>query len=83
MTQNKSLTQEQSLRAAVAAICDNVDYMVIASIFGVNQGRVAEAVSAIRWALENRRTAYSLSQGKLKVVANGVEVEDKEQPGMV
>lgn len=58
------LTEEQALRAAVAVLLDGVDNHVIANLFGVNQGRVSEDVQALKWALQNRKTAYKLATGK-------------------
>jgi hypothetical protein len=43
-----SLTSEQKLRVSVAVLCDHVDQHAIAQLFGVNVGRVNEAVQAAR-----------------------------------
>jgi len=45
------LTPEEKLRAAHAHIINGVDQHVIASLFGVNMGRVNEAIMAIRDAI--------------------------------
>ena len=58
-----ALTPEQKLRAAVAHILDDVPQHIIASLFGVNQGRVNEAVAAVREAL-------NFPEKKLKVITN-------------
>lgn len=42
------LTPQQRIRASVAVLCDGVDQHVVANIFGVNPGRIAEAVIAAR-----------------------------------
>ena len=45
------LTPDEKLRAAHAHIINGVDQHVIASLFGVNAGRVNEAIMAIRAAV--------------------------------
>ena len=47
-SQDGSLTPEQRIRAAVAVLCDGVDQHIVAALFGVNPGRVNEAVQAGR-----------------------------------
>ncbi len=46
-----ALTPEEKLRAAHAHIINGVDQHVIASLFGVNMGRVNEAIMVIRAAI--------------------------------
>jgi transposase-like protein len=43
-----NLTPDEKLRAAHAHIVQGVDQHIIASLFGVNPGRVNEAIKAIR-----------------------------------
>ena len=47
-----TLTPHQKLRAATAVLCDGVDQHVVASLLGVNPGRVNEATQAVRKALD-------------------------------
>jgi hypothetical protein len=49
--QKTSLTPQEKLRAASAHLLDGIDQHKIAFIYGVNPGRVAEAVSSVRHAL--------------------------------
>jgi transposase len=45
------LTPDEKLRAAYAHLINGVDQHVIASLFGVNAGRVNEAIMVIRAAI--------------------------------
>jgi hypothetical protein len=45
------LTPQEKLRAACAYLLDGIDQHKIAFIYGVNQGRVAEAIMEVRKAL--------------------------------
>jgi hypothetical protein len=47
-----ALTAQEKLRIAVAVLIDGVPQHVVAALFGVNSGRIAEAVATIRKALE-------------------------------
>jgi hypothetical protein len=47
-----ALTPQEKLRIAVAVLIDGVPQHVVAALFGVNSGRIAEAVATIRNALE-------------------------------
>jgi hypothetical protein len=47
----KSLSPEEKLRVAHAHIINRIEQHHIASLFGVNSGRVAEAVAAVRKAV--------------------------------
>lgn len=47
-----ALTPSQRARAAVAVLCDGVDAMVVAGLYGTNVGRVQEAVNAVRAAID-------------------------------
>ena len=47
---NPHLTPEQKLRACVAVLCDGVDQAIVSNLFGVNHGRVNEAVQTARLA---------------------------------
>ena len=56
------LTPQQKARVAVAVLCDHVEQHVVASLLGVNHGRVNEAVQAAR-------AAFGFpNNGKLAVV---------------
>lgn len=58
------LTPEQKLRACVAVLCDDVPQHVVANLFGVNHGRVNEAVQIARAAF-----GFDNESQKPKVVA--------------
>lgn len=47
-----SLTPAEKLRVAVAVLIDGVDQHKVAALMGVNQGRVNEAVVAVRKAID-------------------------------
>jgi hypothetical protein len=47
-----SLTPAEKLRVAVAVLLDGVDQHRVAALLGVNQGRVNEAVAAVRQAID-------------------------------
>jgi predicted XRE-type DNA-binding protein len=51
---NTHLTPAQKLRAAVAVLLDGIDQHKVAALFGVNQGRVNEAVIAVLEAIERK-----------------------------
>ena len=72
-TQHKTaLTPQEKLRIAVAVLVEGVPQHVIAALFGVNPGRVAEAVVAIRRAIENDAVRSDLG-------GPAVEIRDMEQ----
>jgi hypothetical protein len=64
------LTPAQALRAAVAHLDGGVDQFQIAFLFGVNQGRVAEACKGLRIAAQNPKLAMEV------LLASGKFVED-------
>jgi|SoimicMinimDraft_17_1059745.scaffolds.fasta_scaffold198999_2 hypothetical protein len=68
-----ALTPQEKLRAAVAVLVEGVPQHVVAALFGVNSGRVAEAVTAIRRAIENDREVRSDLSG------SSVEIRNMEQ----
>jgi hypothetical protein len=47
-----TLTPAEKLRVAVAVLVDGIDQHKVAALMGVNQGRVGEAVAAVRKAIE-------------------------------
>jgi len=49
---NTALTPAQKLRVAVAVLVDGFDQHKVAALMGVNPGRVAEAVVAVRKAID-------------------------------
>lgn len=51
MKKKTALTPEEKLRAAYAHLINGVDQHVIASLFAVNSGRVAEAIADVRKAV--------------------------------
>jgi hypothetical protein len=67
-----SLTREQALRAAVAHLDGGVDQYQIAFLYGVNQGRVAEACKGLRIAASNPKLAMEVLLG------SGKFTDDKE-----
>jgi transposase-like protein len=48
MDKKTNLTPEEKLRVAHAYLINGVEQHHIASLFGVNQGRIAEAINAVR-----------------------------------
>jgi hypothetical protein len=48
-----SLTPEQRMQVAFAVIYQGLDQHTVAAMFGVNAGRVAETVQAVRIAIDN------------------------------
>ena len=54
----KSLTETEVLQVAHAVLVCGVSQHHLAGMFGVDSGRVAEAVVAVRWAAENHKTIY-------------------------
>lgn len=60
----RDLTVEERMRAAVAHYCDGVDQHVIASVLGVNQGRVNEACRAIKAAATKPTAALKLLRNR-------------------
>lgn len=73
----KSLTPNEVLIVANAALVSGVFQHHLAAMYGVDSGRIAEAVVAIRWAAENHRKVYRhiqiMKKRKLKLV-----VENKD-----
>ena len=55
-----SLSPEQRLRAAVAHLSDGIEQYHIAFLYGVNQGRVAEACKGLRIAAQDPKLAMEL-----------------------
>jgi hypothetical protein len=64
------LTPDEKLRAAYAHLINGVDQHVIASLFGVNAGRVNEAIMVIRAAIADigpvKRTRGRPRKGEAK-----------------
>ena len=52
LTMREGLTPEEKLRVSVAVLLDGVDQMSVASLLGVNVGRINEAVQIARKAFE-------------------------------
>lgn len=63
-----ALTPHERMRCAVAYYCNGVQMEVIAEMMGVNNGRVAEACTAIKLAAENPKLARDilLASGKFQ-----------------
>jgi hypothetical protein len=53
-----ALTPDEVLRVAFAHLLYGVDQHALAMLFTVNPGRIAEAVKAIEWAMNNHMTIY-------------------------
>lgn len=51
MTNKSDLTHDEKLRAAYAYLINNVPQHHIAALYGVNQGRISEAVALVAKAL--------------------------------
>lgn len=54
-TPKTSLAPDEKLRVAFAHIVLGVDQHVLAAMYGVNPGRVAEAVTQVRAAVKDER----------------------------
>lgn len=61
------LSADQVLRVATAHLQNGVDQHHLASLMGVNQGRINEAVKAIEWAANNHKLVYRIVMGKAHV----------------
>lgn len=59
----RTLTPEERLRAAYAHDILGVDQHTISALFGVNQGRVAEAIEAVREATGAERPRAKVIRG--------------------
>jgi hypothetical protein len=57
------LSPDEILRAAVACLIDGVEQQVVASVLGVNIGRVNEAVRAIDYTLKHAREVFEVARG--------------------
>lgn len=55
----KSLTPQEVLMVAHAHLIGGVDQATLASMYGINQGRVNEAIQIIRNACENHRELHT------------------------
>lgn len=62
-----TLTPEERLRAAYANDILGVDQHTISALFGVNQGRVAEAIEAVRAAVGAERSRAKVIRGARKL----------------
>jgi hypothetical protein len=58
ITSKKSLTPTEVLQVTTGIEIYGIAQHHLAGIFGVDSGRVAEAVVAMRWAMENHRLIY-------------------------
>jgi hypothetical protein len=76
----KSLTPEEVLIVTHGVMTYGIPQHHLAGLYGVDSGRIAEAVVAMRWAMENHRVIYKHVQ-RLKGKGNGrrrpVEVPDE------
>jgi len=61
----KALTPEEIIMVAHGALTYGLAQHHLAGLYGVDSGRIAEAVVAMRWAAENHRLIYKHVQ-KLK-----------------
>lgn len=59
-----ALTEREKVMAYVASRLHGVDQHVIASMYGVNSGRVNEAIQAIEYAVQNTMEIYHLIKQK-------------------
>ncbi len=76
-----ALTPQEKLRVSVAVIIEGVPQHVIAALFGVNPGRVAEAVVAIRRAIEN--DTVRSDPGGPAVAIRDMEQGDNSGPNLI
>lgn len=75
----KSLSPEDVVRIAFAHLLCDVHQHTLASMWGMDSGRVAEAIVAMRWAAEHHKELYRHIQRQKKRTKNGKEPE----PGTV
>lgn len=54
----KSLSPKEVLMVAHAHLVSGIDQHALASMYGVNAGRIAEAIAVMRDAAENHRRLY-------------------------
>ena len=64
----QSLTPEEVIRVAYGNLVGLVEHPILAAIFCVNQGRVAEAIQAIRYTMEHHKLVYRVAVGKARIV---------------
>ena len=62
-----ALTPQEKLRIAVAVLVEGVPQHVIAALFGVNPGRVAEAIGAVRRAIEDDTVRSNLGGSTMEI----------------
>lgn len=74
----RALTPEERLRAAYAHDVMGVDQHIISALFGVNQGRAAEAITAVREAVgfvkptpKGKRGRRAGGGGTLTIITGG------------
>jgi hypothetical protein len=72
----KSLTPEEVLIVTHGVMTYGIPQHHLAGLYGVDSGRIAEAVVAMRWAMENHRIIYKHVQ---KLKGNG-RYKPKPQP---
>jgi hypothetical protein len=54
----KALSRKEVLRVVFGSEVLNIDQHKLASLYGINSGRIAEACAALSWAAENHKTLY-------------------------
>jgi len=77
----KSLTPEEVLIVAHGVMTFGIAQHHLAGLYGVDSGRIAEAVVAMRWAMENHRVIYKHVQkmkGNGKRRERGVFIRENE-----
>lgn len=60
------LEPREVLMVAHAHIIGEIDQHSLASMFGINSARVAEAIVAMRWAMENHKQLYDQVKGSYR-----------------
>ena len=58
----KSLSPLEVLRVTFASEILGIDQHDLAAMYGTNPGRIAEAIVAMRWAMENHKQVYRYTQ---------------------
>jgi hypothetical protein len=61
MENHRALTPEQILSCGVLHLVHGIELAVIAEAFHVNQGRVSEAVTVMRYATEHPKDVYRVA----------------------
>ena len=68
------LTPQEVLRVAHAHLVNGLDQHHLASLMGVNQGRISEAVQAVQYTMDHPKLIYEVAIGKQITVKVGDKI---------